>query len=124
MVFDERAPEGSSFYPVRFITSGQARIGPEEVGRGLASCVRNVVKRIEDVKTEDARRLRANWNAVGSSRMREDDLCRSAAQLGLDPYDEDQRFWGHVSPRLLKDFAWEGRCFMASMVTDAESRPG
>jgi Zn-dependent peptidase ImmA (M78 family) len=76
--------------PVRFIASGQAQLPPDEVERGLASFVLSVIKRIGDLKTEDAKRLRSNWNAVGASRMRENDLCRGAAQLGLDPYDEEQ----------------------------------
>jgi len=81
--------------PVRFIAEGQTELRPEEVEQTLASLVQSVIKRIDNLRTEDAERLKANWNAVKASRMHEDALCRCAALLGLDPYDVEQ-----LSPKL------------------------
>lgn len=72
---------------VRFIGEGEARLGREDVERGLESFVLQVLSRLEGVSDAEAEQLRTEWSALCESRKNEKDLCTWAASMGLDPYD-------------------------------------
>lgn len=76
--------------PVRFFTSGKSRISLQDAEASLQRLIEEVLTRLDAATDEDTRRLQNNWNALCDSRQNERDLCASAAQLGLDPYDPSE----------------------------------
>lgn len=70
---------------VRFASDGRAWLTSEELRASLTAIVRRVLDRLEETglpKTE----LAEEWRAVGAGDAEEQDFCRTAARLGLDPY--------------------------------------
>jgi hypothetical protein len=77
---------------VRFVGSGQVRVDAEEFSRQATSFVEATLQRLSAVvgENEDLRRAAEAWTAIQSADQQEQDLCRSLALLGLDPYDPDE----------------------------------
>lgn len=70
---------------VRFASDGRAWLTSEDLRASLTAIVRRVLDRLEETglpKTE----LAEEWRAVGAGDAEEQDFCRTAARLGLDPY--------------------------------------
>lgn len=82
-------PEWGLVSPVRFIGQGRAMLPPKEVRRGFVELVQGTLDRLDNrrVVGPDVDRLKVNWNAIAESEQAENDLCRSLAVLGVDPYD-------------------------------------
>ena len=75
----------------RFVcAAGSVRMTPAEIETSLSRLVVSVLERLDEFSDEDTARLRANWNAIVSSRASEAELCASAAALGIDPYDSGE----------------------------------
>ena len=77
---------------VRFVGSGQVRVDAEEFSRQATSFVEGTLQRLSAVlrENEDLQRTAEAWAAIQSADREEQDLCRSLALLGLDPYDPDE----------------------------------
>ena len=70
---------------VRFASDGRAWLTSEDLRTSLTAIVRRVLDRLEETglpKTE----LAEEWRADGAGDAEEQDFCRTAARLGLDPY--------------------------------------
>ena len=77
---------------VRFVGSGQVRVDADEFSRQAKSFVEGTLQRLSAVlgENEDMQRAAVAWAAIQSADQEEQDLCRSLALLGLDPYDPDE----------------------------------
>ena len=73
---------------VRFVSSGRARVVVDELMDTLARFVDQVVDRLAQDGI-DGTPLNLEWTAVRTADKDESDFCRSAASLGLDPFDID-----------------------------------
>jgi hypothetical protein len=76
--------------PVRFVASGEIRLGLTEAEPAFRNLIESVIERLSEMDDEDSRRLRRNWKAVCDSQANERELCQWAGNLGLDPYDPHQ----------------------------------
>ena len=73
---------------VRFVSSGRARVVADELMETLARFVDQVVDRLAQDGI-DGTPLHVEWNAIREADKDESEFCRSAASLGLDPFDMD-----------------------------------
>jgi len=82
--------DSNSTYPVRFITRTEIRLPVNEVAAGLRRFINAVADRVHErasVNSDEARELQDDWRAIGGAVGAEEHLCKSAAAMGLDPYD-------------------------------------
>lgn len=77
---------------VRFLGEGQARVGVDEFQTQAAAFVEATLQRAGAVvgDNEDVQRAAAAWTAIQTADDDEQELCRSLALLGVDPYDPDE----------------------------------
>ncbi len=85
-------PETEIPYPVRFARDVELRLARAEVEAGLRALVEAVIERVHELAPSEpgTSDLIANWEAVQESTRTEAGLCRAAAAMGLDPYDEGE----------------------------------
>jgi len=81
--------------PVSFVAGGYAELEPGAVERAFTEFVDLILERARDLDHPDLSALRADWMAITATTKAELELCKRAAQMGLDAYDCDQ-----VSPNL------------------------
>jgi hypothetical protein len=110
--FDAKSP-----YPVRFLRNAEIRLPYASAEAGLANFVEAVVDRLrEHAATEpETWELAANWEAIQTAAPEERALCRTAATIGLDPYDPEELTdaiadvidgpFGKLAPALRSDLA-------------------
>lgn len=74
---------------VRFVGEGQVRVGADEFRAQATAFIEATLQRVTAVvgDNEDLRRAADAWMAIQTADADEQDLCRSLALLGLDPYD-------------------------------------
>jgi hypothetical protein len=77
-------------HPVRFTHNGEVRLPAAEAQAALASFVERVVERLAPLNDDDSARLRSNWSAIVAADSDEQNLCRTAATIGVDPYCADE----------------------------------
>jgi len=73
---------------VRFVSAGSARVDTGELMETLARFVDQVLDRLGEEGIQDTA-LNKEWNAMRSADSEEAEFCRSAASLGLDPFQVD-----------------------------------
>lgn len=84
-----RASPSETLLPrVRFVESGQARLTPRQVEHDLSQFVDAVLEQVRDLEHVDVAALRADWDASASAGGDDAVLCKHAARLGLDAFDE------------------------------------
>ncbi len=107
----EPAQEGQR---IRFIGSGEARIGREPFTAALRGFIEAALGRLRDaleggrlVDTPDLRQLFAAWHAIREAKGAEAAFCRVMGALGVDPYDPDAipESLAGVVEGVIRDFA-------------------
>ena len=82
---------GDSTHPfLRFTGSGEVQMDPNEVKRGLAELVDQVMDRLEGVEDTEVGLLREEWAGISASTEEDREICEWSARLGLDPHDPDE----------------------------------
>lgn len=75
---------------LRFTGSGEARMVPEEVERGFAGLIHQVLDRLDGLEAPEAAVLREDWAGLSKSMNEDREICEWSARLGLDPHDPDE----------------------------------
>jgi hypothetical protein len=78
-----------SHRPVRFMSEGEAWVRSDMLERKLADFITTVLIRLAEQGVTDTS-LAKEWDAVQDMDDEETEFCLAAAQLGLDPYAENQ----------------------------------
>ena len=73
---------------VRFVSAGTASVDTGELMETLARFVDQVLDRLDEDEIQDTP-LNKEWNAIRVADSEEAEFCRSAASLGLDPFQVD-----------------------------------
>ena len=82
---------GDSAHPfLRFTGSGEIQMDPDEVKRGLAELVDQVMDRLEGLEDTEVGMLREEWAGILGSTEEDREICEWSARLGLDPHDPDE----------------------------------
>lgn len=82
--------EDSTHPFLRFTGSGEVKMDPDEVKRGLAELVDLVMSRLEGFQDTEVRMLREEWAGISESVEEDREICEWSARLGLDPHDPDE----------------------------------
>ncbi|WP_261555706.1 hypothetical protein [Frankia tisae] len=82
------ADDGALGQP-RFASSGQALVPSEEARGALAGVVQRILDRLAESDIGKTP-LSVEWAEIGSADEDEQEFCRAAARLGLDPYSVDE----------------------------------
>ncbi|MGH9066499.1 MAG: hypothetical protein ACRD0J_03120 [Acidimicrobiales bacterium] len=75
-------------WPVRFLTSGTAWLGEDELRRALSDLVEATLTRLEESGLT-ATTLHKEWQALRDLDEDEVDFCQACGRLGVDPFAED-----------------------------------
>lgn len=77
---------------LRFVGQGKSRLSVAEFKRSVGLFVEAVLARLEDRlrDNEEVERVVEAWHAIRSADSAEEELCRSLAAMGVDPYDPDE----------------------------------
>ena len=85
-------PDGEdSAHPfLGFTGSGEIQMDPDEVKRGLAELVDQVMDRLEGLEDTEVGMFREEWAGILGSTEEDREICEWSARLGLDPDDPDE----------------------------------